>query len=135
MNRRIAICFLCVCTAPAAENRARDVRIVRDDWGIAHVFGKTDPDSVFGAIYAQAEDDFNRVETNYINAMGRLSETEGESKIYQDLRMKLFIDPADLKIQYASSPPWLKSLMNAWADGLNYYLSTHPVVKPRVIKH
>ena len=45
--------------------------------------------------YAQAEDDFNRVETNYINAMGRLAEAEGESKIYQDLRMKLFIDPAD----------------------------------------
>src|SRR5579884_1487998 len=92
MNRRIAICFLCVCTAPAAENRARDVRIVRDDWGIAHVFGKTDPDAVFGMEYAQAEDDFNRVETNYINAMGRLAEAEGESKIYQDLRMKLFID-------------------------------------------
>src|SRR5579884_2416771 len=117
------------------EEQARNVTIVRDDWGIAHVYGKSDADAVFGAIYAQAEDDFNRVETNYINAMGRLSETEGESKIYQDLRMKLFIDPADLKIQYASSPPWLKSLMNAWADGLNYYLSTHPVVKPRVIKH
>ena len=44
-------------------------------------------------MYAQAEDDFNRVETNYLNAMGRLAEAEGESKIYQDLRMKLFIDP------------------------------------------
>jgi len=48
-------------------------------------------------IYARLEDDFNRVETNYINAMGRLAEAEGESKIYQDLRMKLFIDPDGLK--------------------------------------
>ena len=86
-------------------------------------------------IYAQAEDDFNRVETNYINAMGRLAEAEGESKIYQDLRMKLFIDPAALKKQYAASPAWLKTLMNAFADGLNYYLSKHPEVKPRVIQH
>src|ERR1051326_3817102 len=113
---------------------ARDVTIVRDDWGIAHVYGKTDADAVFGAIYAQAEDDFNRIETNYINAMGRLAEAEGESKIYQDLRMKLFIDPAAMKIQYAGSPASLKKLMDAWADGLNYYLARHPEVKPRVIK-
>jgi acyl-homoserine-lactone acylase len=123
---------------PEAARWAREaasVTITRDDWGIAHVYGKTDADAVFGMIYAQAEDDFNRVETNYINAMGRLAEAEGEAKIYQDLRMKLFIDPAALKKEYAASPDWLKKLMNAFADGLNYYLSKHPEAKPRVIKH
>ncbi len=117
------------------ERQARGITIVRDDWGIAHIYGKTDADAVFGAVYAQAEDDFNRVETNYINAMGRLAEAEGESKIYQDLRMKLFIDPEVLKQQYAASPGWLQALMNAYADGLNYYLAKHPEVKPRVIAH
>jgi acyl-homoserine-lactone acylase len=116
------------------EQQARNVTILRDDWGIAHVYGKTDADAVFGMIYAQAEDDFNRVETNYINAMGRLAEAEGESKIYQDLRMKLFTDPQAIKKEYAASPEWLKKLMNAWADGLNYYLFKHPEVKPRVIQ-
>jgi len=116
------------------QQRANNVTIVRDDWGIAHVFGKTDADAVFGMVYAQAEDDFNRVETNFINAMGRLAEAEGEPRIYQDLRMKLFIDPETLKSGYASSPAWLKALMDAWADGLNFYLSKHPEVKPRVIK-
>jgi acyl-homoserine-lactone acylase len=116
------------------EQEARDVTITRDDWGIAHVYGKTDADAVFGMVYAQAEDDFNRVETNYINAMGRLAEAEGESKIYQDLRMKLFIDPEVLKKEYATSPEWLKKLMNAFADGLNYFLLKHPDVKPRVIQ-
>jgi acyl-homoserine-lactone acylase len=116
------------------EAQAQRVNIVRDDWGIAHVHGKTDADAVFGALYAQAEDDFNRVETNYINAMGRLAEAEGESKVFQDLRMKLFIDPASLKKEYEASPPWLKALMSAFADGLNYYLAGHPEVKPRVIK-
>ena len=86
------------------ERQARNVTIVRDDWGITHVYGKTDADAVFGMIYAQAEDDFNRVETNYVNAMGRLAEAEGESKIYQDLRMKLFIDPEEIKKDYANSP-------------------------------
>src|SRR6187455_2359591 len=74
--------------------QAERVTIARDDWGIAHVRGRTDADAVFGMIYAQAEDDFNRVETNYINAMGRLAEAEGESAAWQDLRMKLFVDPA-----------------------------------------
>ncbi len=140
------VLFLAASTLLAAPNRAnpetarwereaRNVTIVRDDWGIAHVSGKTDADAVFGMVYAQAEDDFNRVETNYINAMGRLAEAEGESRIYQDLRMKLFIDPAELKKQYAASPAWLQALMNAFADGLNYYLATHPDVKPRVIQH
>jgi acyl-homoserine-lactone acylase len=115
------------------DREAASVTITRDDWGIAHVHGKTDADAVFGMIYAQAEDDFNRVETNYINAMGRLAEAEGEGKIYQDLRMKLFIDPADLKKEYAASPEWLKKLMDSFADGLNFYLAKHPDVKPRVI--
>ncbi len=116
------------------EQEARNVTIVRDDFGIAHVYGKTDADTVFGTMYAQAEDDFNRVETNYINAMGRLAESEGESKIYQDLRMKIFVDPDAMKKQYAASPEWLKAIMNAFADGLNYFLSKHPEVKPKVIK-
>jgi acyl-homoserine-lactone acylase len=123
-------------TADAArwEKQARNITIVRDDWGIAHVYGKTDADAVFGMEYAQAEDDFNRVETNYITSLGRLAEAEGESRIYQDLRMKLFIDPAVLKTQYAASPAWLQKLMNAFADGLNFYLLKHPEVKPRVIQ-
>ena len=115
------------------QQHARNVTIVRDDWGIAHVRGKTDADAVFGMIYAQAEDDFNRVEMNYINAMGRLAEAEGESAIFRDLRMKLFIDPDSMKAKFAASPEWLKTLMIAWADGLNFYLQKNPNVKPRVI--
>ena len=115
------------------QREARNVTIIRDNWGIAHVYGKTDADAVFGMEYAQAEDDFNRVETNYINALGLLAETEGESQIYRDLRMKLFMDPVVLKKQYAQCPAWMQKLMNAFADGLNYYLYKHPDVKPRVI--
>src|SRR5438093_7105302 len=117
------------------DRQAQNVTIVRDDWGIAHVYGKSDADAVFGVMYAQAEDDFNRVETNFVNGMGRLAEAEGEKEGYRDLRMKLFIDPNEITAEYQKAPAWLKSLMVAWADGLNYYLQTHPAVKPRVIKH
>ena len=97
---------------------AKATTITRDDWGIAHIHGHTDADAVFGMIYAQCEDDFNRVETNYVVSLGRLAESEGETKIWQDLRQRLFIDPEDLKKDYAQSPPWLQKLMNAWAGFL-----------------
>jgi acyl-homoserine-lactone acylase len=142
MKKLVVLALLAANVASAQQSeitrlqaRANTVTIIRDDWGIAHIHGKTDADAVFGLLYAQAEDDFNRVETNYLNAMGRLAEAEGESKVYQDLRMKLFIDPDSLKAQYARSPRWLQALMNGFADGLNYYLATHPNVKPRVITH
>jgi acyl-homoserine-lactone acylase len=114
---------------------AAEVTITRDDWGIAHVKGKTDADAVFGMIYAQAEDDFNRVETNYLASLGRLAEAEGESAIWKDLRQRLFIDSQALKADYDNSPAWLQRLMQAWADGLNCYLDTHRHVHPRVLRH
>jgi acyl-homoserine-lactone acylase len=117
----------------ARVSAAREVTITRDDWGIAHVKGKTDADAVFGMIYAQAEDDFNRVETNYLTSLGRLAEAEGEGALWKDLRQRLFVDPTHLQAQYTTSPQWLQKLMQAWADGLNLYLKTHPDVHPRVL--
>ena len=136
----VAVAILAV-TAHAATNselgrwerQARNVTITRDDWGIAHVVGKTDADAVFGMIYAQCEDDFNRVETNYITSLGRAAEHEGDVAIWRDLRQKLYIQPDELKKNFAESPLWLQKLMIAWADGLNFYLAKHPEVKPRVI--
>jgi acyl-homoserine-lactone acylase len=117
------------------QHEASNVTIIRDKWGIAHVFGKTDADAVFGMEYAQAQDDYRRVEMNYVDALGLLAEGAGKSAIYQDLRMRLYVGPTRLKAEYDRSPAWLKQLMNAFADGLNFYLYKHPKVKPFVITH
>jgi acyl-homoserine-lactone acylase len=117
----------------AWEQRASNVTIIRDDWGIPHIYAKTDADAIFGLIYAQAEDDFNRIEMNYLNALGLTAEAEGESRIYHDLRMRLVVDRDHLKKLFASSPEWLQELMTAWADGLNFFLATHPDVQPKVL--
>ncbi|MBC2667939.1 penicillin acylase family protein [Novosphingobium piscinae] len=119
-----------VVAAPPAK-----VTIQRDEWGIPHIHGRTDADAVYGMIYAQAEDDFARIEQNYLVNLGRLAEAEGESAVWQDLRQRLWVDPAELKADYARSPAWLRRLMDAWAAGLNAYLADHPAVKPRVIAH
>jgi acyl-homoserine-lactone acylase len=116
------------------QQHAEHVRIIRDDFGIAHIYGKSDADTVFGMIYAQAEDDFNRVERNYLNSLGWLSQAEGEAAIYSDLRQRLFIDPRRLEQLYRTCPVWLRRLNQAWSDGLNYYLSKHPEVSPKFIR-
>ncbi len=113
---------------------AARVTITRDDWGIAHVHGKSDADAVFGMIYAQAEDDFPRVEANYLTALGRTAEADGEKAIWQDLRARLYVSESELKADYARSPAPMRKLMDSWADGLNYFLATHPNVQPRAIK-
>jgi acyl-homoserine-lactone acylase len=110
------------------------VTITRDDWGIAHVHGKTDADAVFGMIYAQAEDDFRRIEDNYLTSLGRMAEAEGEKAIWQDLRARLYVSEPQLKADYRRSPAPMRALMDAWADGLNHFLATHPDVRPRVLK-
>jgi acyl-homoserine-lactone acylase len=117
------------------EARAERVEILRDDWGIPHIYAQTDADAVFGLMYAQAEDDFYRIEMNYLSALGRRAEADGAGSLWQDLRMQLFIDPAALQALYADSPDWLRQLMDAWADGLNYYLATHPETRAQVLTH
>ncbi len=116
------------------ERRARHARavtITRDDWGLAHVHGSTDADAVFGMVYAQAEDDYNRIERNFLFALGRTAEADGEGALWQDLRARMYLPHAMLRQAYADSPAWLQRLMDAWADGLNHYLATHPDV-PRL---
>jgi acyl-homoserine-lactone acylase len=113
--------------------QAKRVTIVRDDWGIAHISGPKDADAVFGMMVAQAEDDFPRIEANLLTALGRTAEAEGEKAIWRDLRARLYVNEPELKAHYAASPPWLRSLMNAWAAGLNHYLATHPTVRPKVL--
>lgn len=114
---------------------AGKIQITRDSYGIAHVKGKTDADAVFGMVYAQAEDDFNRVETNYATNLGVTAKNDGEKAIWSDLRQRLFLDPETLKADYAKSPDYLKKIMTGWADGLNFYLASHPNVKPKYITH
>ena len=117
------------------EAQAKRVIIHRDEWGIPHIYGKTDADAVFGLMFAQCEDDFARVEMNYIEKLGRMSEIKGEKEQAYDLYIKLIIDANEAKEEYKTSPLWLKKLLNAYADGINYFLKTHPEIKPRLITH
>ncbi|WP_162415353.1 penicillin acylase family protein [Cyclobacterium roseum] len=131
--------LLWACQAPVhtesndLEQRADRVTIIRDDYGIPHIYAATDADAVFGMLYAQCEDDFRRVERNYIWATGRLAELEGEQALYSDLRARLYMTEVEAKAAYEGAPEWLQDLCDAFADGVNYYLETHPEVAPQVL--
>jgi len=115
------------------EKQAENITIIRDKMGIPHIYGKTDADAVFGLLYAQCEDDFARVEMNYIEKLGRLAEVQGETKLYDDLLIRLVIDAEAAQRDYAKAPAWLKKLCIAFADGINYYLYKNPQVKPALL--
>ena len=151
INRRLALlAVLAIITACSSKEQAPSatadpeldrlaalaarVEIIRDDFGVPHVYGETDADAVFGMLYAQAEDDFPRIERNYIWATGRLAEVDGEAAIYSDVRARLYMTVDEAKAAYASAPDWLQALCDAFADGLNYYLATHPDVEPALLE-
>jgi acyl-homoserine-lactone acylase len=132
--------LLCACSEQSLDPeyerlkaRAEKITIIRDDFGVPHVYAKTDADAIFGMLYAQSEDDFNRVERNYIWATGRLAEIEGEDALISDLRARLYMTTNEAKVAYESAPEWLKQLCDAFADGVNWYLYTHPDVEPRLL--
>ncbi|MGE5316028.1 MAG: penicillin acylase family protein [Acidobacteriota bacterium] len=114
--------------------QASRVTIIRDTWGIPHVYARSDADAVFGLLYAQCEDDFKRVEMNYIDKLGRMAEVKGDASLASDLYTRLVIDSSEAIADYRRSPAWLRKLLNAYADGINYYLSTHPAVRPALLE-
>lgn len=116
------------------QQQAKQVTIIRDKWGIPHIYGKTDADCAFGLLYAQCEDDFERVENNYIDILGRSAEVHGKKNLYIDLYTRLLIDSAGAQEDYRNSPAWLKKLLQAYADGINYYLYNNPNVKPALLQ-
>jgi acyl-homoserine-lactone acylase len=117
------------------EQHVANTEIIRDDFGVPHIYGVTDADAVFGLLYAQCEDDFNRIERNYLWAIGRLAEVEGESFLYSDLRARLYMTKEEAINNFETSPEWLQKLCVAFADGINCYLANHPEVKPKLITH
>ena len=137
--------LLCVSSGNAQElssadvsrcvSQARQVQIVRDNWGIPHIYGKTDADVVFGLMYAECEEAFSRVEKNYLEVMGRQAEAYGESYLHNDVQMRLIYDSAQAVADYQHSPAWMRKLLEAFADGINYYLYKHPGTRPLVLRH
>jgi acyl-homoserine-lactone acylase len=112
---------------------AAKVTIYRDKFGVPHVFGQTDATTAFGFAYAQAEDNFWRVEENFINALGRAAEVYGEKSLNEDRLNHALEIPRLAREEYSRLDPHMRSICDAFAAGFNFYLERHPEVRPRLL--
>lgn len=118
----------------AMQKQAKSIEIIRDNWGVPHIYTNTDAEAVFGMMYVQCEEYFNKVEDVIISRMGRESEVQGKSSIYKDLWSRLYIDTIKAQQLYLKSSPAQKKLCDAYAAGINYYILTHPNSKPKLLQ-
>lgn len=121
--------------ADLAEKYASQVVIHRDEWGVPHVYGPTDASVVFGVAYATCEDRFWQVEETMLQCLGRHAEVIGEDGLENDKKVALFDIVARSKRDFETLEEPYKTFSEAFAAGYNYYLQTHPEVKPRLLTH
>jgi len=115
------------------EEMAKKVMIYRDSYGIPHIYGPTDACAAFGLAYARAEDQFYRIEQNYIRSLGRSAEVIGEEGIEWDILIRTLEIERLSKAEYKLSSPQIRAICDAYTDGLNYYLAKNPHIKPQLL--
>jgi acyl-homoserine-lactone acylase len=113
---------------------AQQVTIYRDRYGMPHIDGKTDEAVLFGFGYCQAEDYFWQIEDSYVMGLGRYAELYGKPELSKDTRNRAFEIPQRSKADFDNLDPKLQRLGTAFVAGINYYLDTHPRIKPRLLK-
>src|SRR5215470_12645603 len=140
-RHRLLYVAVLLCSLPVLAHAAdpaqiaHSITIYRDNYGVPHIYGPTDAACAFGFMYAQAEDNFWQVEDSYIRSLGRASEVYGTKTLEDDELVRALEIPRLAQAEYEHMPARTKSLMAGATDGLNYYLATHPQVKPRLITH
>ena len=137
--RPLAIAAAVLCCSPArvsqspSNDLAARVTIYRDTYGIPHVFGETDASTMFGFAYAQAEDNFWRIEDNYIRSIGRFAEVQGERGLVSDRRNRALEIARLAQAEYRRLPAHMRTLLDGFVAGLNAYVTDHPDVHPRLL--
>ena len=111
------------------------VTITRDEWGVAHVHGKSHADAAFGMGYAQAEDHFWQLEDTCLRSLGRYAEVGGDSELSSDILNRSFEIVRRSQEDFPRLTPELQGMATAYAEGINRYLTTHPETKPRRLTH
>jgi penicillin amidase len=109
---------------PSPNEVARSVTIVRDRYGVPHIYGPNDAAVVFGHAYAQAEDHFEQLEYNVLYALGRSAELRGQPDFWDNLLARAFELPKLAQAEYARATPQMRAIYDAYAAGLNYYVAT-----------
>ena len=107
-------------------SREYDVRIARDNYGVPHIFGKTDADTAYGIAYAHAEDDFKTQQQVLAMTRGRAGALIGKEGAQIDYAFHLLNVEATVARDYDTLPEDVRKLLDGYAAGLNRYAEKHP---------
>ena len=113
-------------SAPPPPAKSYDVEIVRDDFGVPHIFGRTDADVSYGIAYAQSEDDFEDIEQVVAMTRARLGAMTGGDGAKVDFVAHLLDIRGTVDRHYDALPADVRALLDGYAAGLNHYADTHP---------
>ncbi|MCB9692378.1 MAG: penicillin acylase family protein [Alphaproteobacteria bacterium] len=118
-----------------SQQHLANVRILRDQFGVPHVFGHTDADAAFGLAYAHAEDDWPMIQGVLAASRGRLGMLKpGQQALSNDFYAAFVGVEAELQATWGDAPPELVAVFDAYAEGLNTYAAHHPdEVEPRLL--
>jgi len=133
--KRTLLSALILLTSPSpgpGSDLARNVTIYRDQYGIPHVFGRTDAATAFGFGYAQAEDNYPRIEDNYLRSLGRSAEVRGEAAFDADRLNRTLEIPRLARAEYRRLPAPMRAIVDGYAAGINDWLVRHPVTGRRL---
>jgi acyl-homoserine-lactone acylase len=129
----IALTLITTCPGNAAQPDMSllvakyDVRILRDSWGVPHIFGKKDTDVAFGLAYAHAQDDFKTSQLVLTAVNGRLASVAGRKWAGNDYLVQLMRLWDTINARYETDLSYeTRALCEAYADGVNYYAALHP---------
>ena len=130
------VCLMPVLTHAADPAQiAKSITIYRDNYGVPHIYGPTDAACAFGFMYAQAEDNFWQIEDSYIRSLGRASEVYGTKTLEDDELVRALEIPKLAQAEYEHMPARSREMLAGGTEGLNYFLATHPQIKPRLLTH
>jgi acyl-homoserine lactone acylase PvdQ len=117
--------------AGASSVRAGKVEIIRDSYGVPHVFARSQFDACLGLGYAQAEDNLDAVLKYVMDARAQAGRVAGQRQnIEQDFRFRMFRLPQISKALYEQMADTERSRSDGFAEGINTYLRRHPDRKP-----
>jgi penicillin amidase len=113
-----------------AEGISDKVDIVRDDYGMPHIYAATEEDAAFGLGYCMAQDRLFQMEMLRRSVKGELSEVLGPGFVDVDRLFRTITAPRPIESIYASLPPHIAGIMEAFTAGINRYISDHDTNLP-----
>ena len=123
----ILIACLAICLKSQAQIDPTKIDIIRDKYGVPHIFGKTDPDVAYGLAWAHAEDDFETIQQSLMAGKAMLAQYQGKKGASIDYIVHLLRIPELVEERYDSDlAPDFKRLLEGYSAGLNAYAAKHP---------